>query len=402
MKKSKAIVLIILSSLISGLLVFYLVTNMNYIVDDKILVDINEYNKIKGIRDRFQKVLELEDRIKKEYYQDVSKIDFDDAIMKGLFAGLDDPYSSYMNKEDYKKYSEQINGEYSGIGVYINTKEKAGNIVIKEIMENSPAQKYKLKAGDIILKVDGKEVSLDKIDKAISMIKGKAGSKVKLTIKRDDKKFDVVVVRGKVERPSIIKSVKDKNIGYIRITSFQKNTAKDFKLALDTLLKKEIKSLIIDLRFNPGGSLFEVNEIADRLLGAQKIETIVSRTGNEQVYSSDAEHKLDIPMVVLVNEYSASASEILTGAIKDGKKGTIIGQKTFGKGIVQTIKPIGDGTYYKLTTAHYLTPNGNNIHKKGIDVDIDVSKIEKEGYFTKEGNDGVLKYAVDFLKKKTK
>ncbi len=401
-KKKSVLFIILLTILITSAITFYFITETNFIMGDRAFITSDDYNRLKGIEKRFKKVIDLENKIKREYYQDVSKIDFDDAILKGLVEGLDDPYSKYMNKKDYKEYIDSINGTYSGIGVYINTKDKAGFIKIKEVMENSPAMKSKLLAGDIILKVNGEEVFIDKIDEAISKIKGESGTKVKLTIRRDEKDFDVDVIRETIDVPSVKSEVKADDIGYIKLNAFQQDSAKEFTEALDKLLKKDIKSLVIDLRFNPGGSLYEVNKIADRILGDQVIETVVDRSNNKEVYSSDETNKIDIPIVVLVNEYSASASEILTAAIKDTNSGTIIGEKTFGKGIVQTIKPMGDGTYYKLTTANYLTPNGNNIHKKGVEVDIDKKEIESKGYKTTTDNDGVLKYAIDFLKGKVK
>ncbi len=399
-KKRTVVFIVLIAILITSAATFFFVTEKKYVTEGKTLVKSDEYTRLKNIEKRFKKVIDMEKRIKKDYYQDVSEIDFDDAILKGLFEGLDDPYSKYLNKEDYKKYMDDISGSYSGIGVYINTKDKAGYIKIKEVMEKSPAMKAKLLAEDIILKVNGDEVFVDKIDEAISKIKGESGTKVRLTIRRGEEEFDVDVTRETIDVPSVKSEIKDSDIGYIKLSAFQQDSASDFNSALEKLLAKNIKSLVIDLRFNPGGSLFEVNKIADRLLGEQVIETIVDRQDKREVISSDEKNKIDIPMVVLVNEYSASASEILTAAIKDTNSGTIIGQKTFGKGIVQTIKAYGDGTYYKITTAHYLTPNGNNIHKKGVDVDIDEKQIKAKGYKISSDNDGVLNYALDFLKGK--
>ncbi len=400
--RKKVFFIVLLTILITSTATIYFIMETDFFVSDRAFIKNDEFERLKSIETKFQKVIDLENRIKDEYYQDVSNVDFEDALLKGLVEGLDDPYSKYLNKKDYKEYMDSINGSYSGIGVYINTKDKAGFIKIKEVMENSPAMKSKLLPGDIIRKVDGKEVFVDEIDDAISRIKGKSGTKVKLGIIRDGKEFDVTVTRETIDVPSVKSEVMDSDVGYIKINSFQQDCAKEFNEALDKLLKENVKSLVIDLRFNPGGSLYEVNKIADRLLGSQVIETVVDRQDNKEVYSSDEANKITIPMVVLVNEYSASASEILTGAIKDTDSGTIIGEKTFGKGIVQTIRPLGDGSYYKITTAHYLTPNGSNIHKKGIDVDITKKEIEAKGYKMTSDNDGELNYAIKYLKKKTK
>ncbi len=402
MKKRNVFFIVLITIILTSLLTYTVMTKAAFSSNDRMTITADEYNLLKSTEKKFKKVMDLERRIKDEYYQDVSDVDFEDAILKGLVKGLDDPYSEYMNKEDYKKYMDSVNGSYSGIGVYINTKDKAGYIKIKEVMEASPAMKAKLHADDIILKVNGEEVFVEKIDDAISKIKGKSGTKVTLTIKRGEKEFDVDVTRETINVPSVKSEIKDSDIGYIKINMFQKDSSKEFIEALDNLTKKKIKSLIIDLRFNPGGQLNEVNKIADRLLGEQVIETVVYRNNGSEVFSSDEANKVTIPIVVLVNEYSASASEILTAAIKDTGSGTIIGEKTFGKGIVQTIKPLGDGTYYKITTANYLTPNGTNIHKKGVDVDIDKKAVESKGYKITKDNDGLLKYAVDFLKKRIK
>ncbi len=402
MKKRNVFFIVLLTIIITSVSTYALITKSGLSVSDRVTISSDEYNLLKATEKRFKKVIDLERRIKDEYYLDVSDVDFEDAILKGLVEGLDDPYSEYMNKEDYKKYMDSINGSYSGIGVYINTKDKAGYIKIKEVMENSPAMKSKLLADDIILKVNGEEVFVEEIDDAIAKIKGESGTKVTLTIRRGEKEFDVDVTRETINVPSVKSEIKDTDVGYIKLNAFQQDSAKEFTEALDGLLEKNVKSLIIDLRFNPGGSLYEVNKIADRLLGEQIIETVVDRKENSEVFSSDEANKVSIPIVVLVNEYSASASEILTAAIKDTSSGTIIGEKTFGKGIVQTIKPLGDGTYYKITTANYLTPNGSNIHKKGVEVDIDKKEIESKGYTITNDNDGVLKYAIDFLKNRIK
>ncbi|MGM9535844.1 MAG: S41 family peptidase, partial [Intestinibacter sp.] len=262
------------------------------------------------------------------------------------------------------------------------------NIVVQSVIKNYPAEKSGLKAGDIILKVDGEAVKASESTKASSKIKGKAGTSVVLTIKRGDKTFDVTVKREEIIVESVKSEVKEDDIGYIQITSFDKNTYNEFKEHMSSLQKKNVKSLIIDLRDNPGGLLDVCVDIADYLLGEGTIVYTKDNKGDTQYYKSDAD-KIDLPIVVLINENSASASEILTAAIVDNKAGIAVGTTSYGKGLVQSVKEFKDGTGYKLTTAQYYTPNGDYINKQGIKPDIEEKDTNKQ-----------LDRAIEYIKNK--
>ena len=272
-------------------------------------------------------------------------------------------------------------------------------------IEDTPGEKAGLITGDRIISVNGEAVFGDKLDYAVDLMKGEPGTKLKLSILRDgrDEVFDVSIIREEIRLKTVRSEVMEKNIGYIRISMFDEQTAKDFKEHLQSLKKKNVKGIILDLRNNPGGLLDECIEIADEILGEQVIVYTEDRNGNRKVERSD-KRQLELPIVVLVNKGSASASEILAGAIKDGGKGKIIGTTTFGKGLVQQVKPLTDGTGFKFTISEYFTPNGINIHGIGVEPDI-VVELPKElddelddGFEIESQEDTQLKKSIEVLR----
>ena len=339
---------------------------------------------------KYDKLLGLESLIEKDYYQEVSEDKLVDGAMKGLFEGLGDPYSQYYTKEEFQTLKEQTSGSFVGIGVYIGVDPENEKITIISPIEGSPAAKSGIKSGDIILAVDGEQVSSDKLDDVIKKIKGKENTTVDLTVQRNGKQLDFTVKRQTIVTKSVESKVIDDNIGYLRITSFDENTYKEFKEHISKLQKENIKGLVIDLRDNPGGLLDVCVDIADDLIGKGTIVYTKDNAGNKEYYKSD-EKEIDLPMVVLINGGSASASEILTAALVDNNKAIAIGETSFGKGLVQSVKQLKDGTGYKLTTAQYYTPNGNYINKKGIEPKIQEKDEEKQ-----------LQSAVDYLENKIK
>lgn len=327
----------------------------------------------------YDKLVGLKRSIDKEFYKEANGEKLITGSIKGMFESLDDPYSQYYTKEEFKKLQEQTSGSYVGIGVVIGPTPDDELITVVSPIEGSPAEKSGIKSGDKIIKVDGKEVTSKDMDKAMGLIKGKAGTDVKLTIKRDSKTLDINVKREEIVLKTIDSKVLENDIGYIKISSFDEHTYNDFKKALDNLNKKNIKGLVIDLRDNPGGLLNICDDIADEIL--PKGNTIVSikdNSGKSKVLKSDNDRQLDVPIAVLTNEGSASASEILTGAIVDNERGVAIGTTTFGKGLVQTVRELSDGTGYKLTTAQYYTPSGAYINKKGIKPNIEEKDENKQ------------------------
>lgn len=352
------------------------------------IVPMNEYKQYK----EFEKMYSLKSSIEQEYYKNPSESALVEGAIKGMFEGLNDPYSTYMTKKEFDALLEYTKGSFGGIGVYVSA-EDDGFITIVSPIEDTPGARAGLKAGDKILKVDGETVSSKDIDKAVSKMKGEPGTKVTITIAREgvQEPFDVHITREEIRIQTVKSEVKEDGIGYIRITTFDEKTAADFKTNLNALKSKGIKALVIDLRDNPGGLLDQCQEIADELLGKGTIVYTRDRSGNEEYLKSDEESKLGLPIAVLVNGGSASASEILSGAIKDNKAGILVGTKTYGKGLVQQVFPLEDGSGYKLTVSQYFTPSGAYINKKGIQPDIEEKDETRQ-----------LDRALEYLKSKIK
>lgn len=337
---------------------------------------------------KYNKLLGLEELIEEDYYKEVSNEDLVDGALKGLFEGLDDPYSQYYTEEEFKSLQEQTSGSFVGIGVYIGINPEDNNITIISPIEGSPAYKAGIKSGDIVLSVDGQSVDSSMLDETIKKIKGKENSDVDLTVQRDGKKLEFTVTRKTIVTKSVDSEVMDNDIGYLRITSFDENTYKEFKEHISSLQSKGIKGLVIDLRDNPGGLLDVCVDIADDIIGKGTIVYTKDNTGNKEYYKSD-EKELNLPITVLINGGSASASEILTAALVDNNKAIAIGETSFGKGLVQSVRQLKDGTGYKLTTAQYYTPNGEYINGKGITPEIKEEDEKQQ-----------LKLALEYLEKK--
>ncbi len=348
-----------------------------------------------------QKMKFLEKKVEDDFLYKVDKEKLRQGELKGMVASLDDPYSEYLTLEDFNALEEQTNGKFFGIGVSVSSNEE-GQILVIAPIKDTPAEKVGIKTGDLILKVNGEPVSGNDLQAAVAKIKGDKGTSVKITIYRPSTKEtkDIDVKRDEIKLETVI-SNKIKDLGYIGITQFNDNTYDEFKKALDSLKEKNIKGLIIDLRGNPGGTVDSVEKIANELLPEGTIVSAKNRAGQVVFdYKSDKEC-LNLPMAVLINGGSASASEILAGAIRDFKKGTLIGEKSFGKGIVQSVFPFPDGSGLKITTSEYFTPSGENIHKKGIKPDIEVKLPESVKGIGIEhlDTDNQLKKAIEVLEK---
>ena len=373
-----SIVLIIVT--IIGTTMFQITFGDKVIISKELYESYAKYNKLLG----------LEELIKEDYYQEVSEDNLVDGALKGLFEGLDDPYSQYYTVEEFKSLQEQTSGSFVGIGVYIGINPEDNNITIISPIEGSPAYEAGIKAGDVVLSVDGQSVDPTKLDEVTKKIKGKENTYVKLKVKRGNKELDFNVERQKIVTKSVSSEVMDEDVGYLRITSFDENTYEEFKEHLTSLQKQGIKGLVIDLRDNPGGLLDICVDIADDIIGKGTIVYTKDNSGDKEYYKSD-EKELDLPIAVLINGGSASASEILTAALVDNDKAIAIGETSFGKGLVQSVKQLKDGTGYKLTTAQYYTPNGDYINKKGITPEIKESDTEKQ-----------LESAIEYIKGKIK
>lgn len=320
-----------------------------------------------------QKVDYLAKLIDAKFLNQVNQSDLEDGIYKGLLEGLNDPYSVYYTADEYKKMMEQTSGTYSGIGALVSQNAETGIITIIKAFDDAPAAKAGVKNGDIIYKVEDKEVTGVDINKVVSDMKGEKGTTVKLTVYRQTEKkyIDVTITRDQVDEPTVEYEMIDKKnkIGYVLISQFEEVTYDQFKKAIDELNKQGMKGVIFDVRNNPGGLYNIVCDVLDDILPEGTLVSTKDKYGNEDKQTSDSAC-LNIPIVVLQNENSASASEIFSGAIKDFEAGKIVGTQSFGKGIVQTVIPLSDGSAIKLTVQDYYTPSGANIHEKGITPDV--------------------------------
>lgn len=321
-----------------------------------------------------------------------------DNIYKGIVSSLGDVYTEYYTAEEYSALLEEVEGKYYGIGSYVSIDKEKDLVVLSGVFEGSGASEAGLRDGDYIYAVDDEIVAGWVLDDVVSLVKGEEGTTVKLTILRGSEYFDVDVTRKEVIARTVNHELKDNGIGYIQIREFDSVTSDQFEEAYTELQNAGMKALVLDLRSNPGGNLKTILTIARRILPKGLITYIEYRNGDREEYQCEGLTPIDIPLAVLVNGYSASASELLTGAIKDYGVGTIIGTTTFGKGIVQDFLSFKDGSGIKYTSSSYYTPSGVCIHKLGIEPDIKV-EFEPEPYYN-DGIDNQLNYALDFLKGK--
>lgn len=349
------------------------------------------------------KINKIENLIDQYYLFDIDKNKQQEGAVEGYVKALGDPYSDFLTKEEMDSLNQQTEGEYAGVGIVV-TPSETGAITVVSAIKGSPAFEKGIKKDDIILKINGKDYNASQMNDAVKVMKGKPNTDVKLTIARMENKtskiFDVNITRRMISLTTV-NSQKIGDIGYINITQFDRKTDKEFIEQYENLKKQNVKSIVLDLRNNPGGLLDSTVKIADYLLPQGVIVKTVDKNKKEDIQKSDASEQ-NLPMVVLVNGSSASASEILTGALKDYKKATIVGEKTFGKGIVQTIIPMEKGEGLKLTISEYFSPNGNKIHKQGVKPDVEIKLDEKaKGIgveFMKEDNQ--LQKALEILNKK--
>ena len=344
-----------------------------------------------------KKITTLQQIIDKYYLFDEDATKVEDWIYKGMMYGLNDPYTTYYTAEEYQKLSEDTEGEYPGIGVMISQNRSTGIITVIKVFKDTPAAEAGMRPGDVLYKVGDMEVTGMDMDILVKdYIKGKDGSEVALTVFRQDEGeyVDLKMERRNVTVQTVEYQMLEDHVGYIAVSQFDVVTADQFKAAVDDLEKQGMKKLLVDLRNNPGGVLDTVVDMLDYILPDDLIiegDKDLVRTNTEatllvymadkngkggQEYASDG-HSLDIPLAVLVNGESASASEVFTGAMKDYGRATVVGTKTFGKGIVQNLIPLDNGTAIKMTTAHYYTPSGFDLHGKGIEPDVEVELKEE-------------------------
>ncbi len=328
------------------------------------------------------KIGTLEYVIDKYYLNDYTTEDLETGIYRGMIDSLGDRYGVYYTGDEIRKAREDSTGMFGGIGALISYDETSNYCIIAGTTEGAPAEKAGVREGDYIIKVDDIEAQGMDSSELVTHVRGEVGTTVHLVLKRkgvpEPLQFDIV--RDIIETTSVYSEMKEDNIGYIAVTEFDSVTSDQFVEALATLKGQGARGIILDLRSNLGGNLDTACEIARNILPEGVIVYTIDKYDNRKEYTCDGEHELDLPMVVLTNQYSASASEVLTGAIKDYGKGRIVGTTTYGKGIVQTVIPLSDGSAVKLTTSSYYTPNGVCIHGTGIDPDVEV-ELDTDAYY---------------------
>lgn len=395
-----------LNGLITGLLIAVVIVGGVYAGQEAVTVwkqkqnvDSAQTESVANAR-TMQKLQLIEEIIQKNFALDMA----DDAAMEngiyqGLVNSLQDPYSSYFSAEEMAEQKNRMDGVYYGIGAYVRYDSNVGFARLGEIFEGSPAQESGLKEGDLIIKVDDQYTKNMSLEDVIALIKGEEGTKVMLTIMRegDNEIYEFEVERREVPKQTVSYEMLENKIAYIRISEFDKVTVDQFTDAMATAKGSEMLGLILDLRDNPGGNLAAVIDVARKLLPKGLIVYTEDKAGERKDYTCNGENELTVPMVVLVNGGSASASEVLAGAIKDYGKGKLLGTTTYGKGIVQKYLGISDGSAVKLTTSKYYTPKGNNIHGIGIEPDEEL-EMDYEQYLEK-GYDNQLERAKEILVK---
>ncbi|MDD7209552.1 MAG: S41 family peptidase [Lachnospiraceae bacterium] len=333
----------------------------------------------------------------------LNKIDsekMEEDIYKGFANGLEDPYAAYYTKEEYKQLLDEDSGSYDGIGVSIVKDTETGYAEIVSVFKGAPAYNAGIKTGDMIIAVNKKNTAGMELQEVVSEIKRKDKKNAILTIYREGKTKDYDVKKSSVKLDTVESEMKENKIGYIMVSQFLDNTDEQFEKAVNELSGQGMKGLIIDLRDNGGGLLDSCINMVSRIIPKGKVIVYTKdKAGKKTEYNSKSDQTLDLPIVILVNENTASASEIMTGCLKDYGKATVVGMKTFGKGIVQNIFPLPDGSAFKFTISKYYTPNGNDIHKKGItpDINVEISEEQWKEAQKKEEKDVQLKKAMELL-----
>ena len=340
----------------------------------------------------------LEDTIEKHFWKEVDTTSLENGLYRGLLSSLDDPYSVYYTSEELVALQQQTQGIYYGIGAYIEQDLETGYVRISKIIKNTPAEESDLMEDDYIYQINGEDMQGKDRTYVVSKIKGEEGTTVVITVIREgaSEPLDITVERRKIESPTVEYEMLEDGTAYIQITEFDLVTTGQFEAAYNEAIADGMKGLIIDLRGNPGGNLSTVCDIARMILPKGLIVYTEDKYGKREEYTCKGDNEIKVPLVVMTNGYSASASEILAGAVKDYSIGKLVGTTTFGKGIVQKVIKLSDGSAIKLTVSSYFTPKGNNIHEIGIEPDVEV-KFDAQLY--EKGTDNQLEKAVEELKK---
>ena len=393
-KVYKIVMLVILSVFIT-----FIITSISlYTYFTKNPISVSAKSNSKDISNKLNQYRKI---IDKYYLGDVDETKLEEGVIKGYIEGLDDPYTEYISKEDMESYLDDTMGNFVGIGIYMIKNTKYDKIQVLSTIKGSPAENAGIQAGDLIVSVDGVEYKADDMTAVSNKIKGEEGTKVTVELLRGSENVKYELTRSKVKVNQVEGKVLSNDIGYIKFTSFDETTAEDFKKQYQELAKKNIKSLIIDLRNNGGGIVDQALEIADYIADKDSVLLYeVDKNNKETVRKAKTDPIINMPIIILTNENTASASEILAGALKDLGKAKTVGTTTYGKGVIQQILKLNDGSGLKITIEEYQTPNKNKINKVGIEPDEKVELPDSvESIFTiKESEDTQLQKAIDMLK----
>lgn len=382
------------ATFLAGMAVMGVLMTGGSVVKDSIV------GSLSRIGDRYEDIeekLTTIDQVISAYYLYEDEIDEDkleEMIYLGYMAGLEEAYTTYYTAEEFTEVMESSSGIYSGIGAYVSQNMNTGIITIVNPFEGAPAASAGVKKDDILFAVEGEEVTGQDLSMVVAKLKGEEGSVVHVTMYRpsEDEYIDFEIIRAVVNVPTVTYKMLENNIGYIQLTEFDEVTVEQFNLAVEDLKAQGMKSLIFDLRDNGGGLMSSVCDILETVLPEGLLVYTEDKYGDREEMWAEDPDAIEVPMVVLVNGNTASASEIFAGALKDYDKAEIIGTTSFGKGIVQSIIPLKDGSAVKLTTSQYFTPDGIAIHEKGVEPDIVVE------YDSESEEDNQLQAAINYLK----
>lgn len=397
-KKKEVIVKIITLSI--SVVLAVIILSCLYIIAKPLLLEETK-GEVSSDTGYMESIIEAMEMIHQKYI-DISDIDEEemmDRILSGVASSVGDPYTRYLTDEEYQEMLTSGTEEYSGIGIHLTYEKEMDAIIVLGVMPSSPAFEADIKVGDYIVKVEDLTVGYDNYSDCVDRMKGQENTEVTIVISREGQLIEKKVTRKKIQVNNVESEILDNNIGYIKILQFENDIAKQFKTEYEKLLAQNIAGLVIDVRNNPGGLVTETIQILDLLLPKGEVLKLVYKDGSQKVYKCSDNKQIEIPLTVLVNENSASASEILASAIKDSGKGKIIGTKTFGKGIVQEIEKLETRGALSITVAKYYTASGIEINKNGIEPDIEIEiseELKKKSVLDRE-EDEQLNKAMEWI-----